>query len=107
MANHAAGKAARPGAPGLQPVGLALDRRAQLGDARAVLAVGADKVADARKLLLQAAAVQVERLFVDFVEHDNDGRAAAEAVDQLESVFGVHIDAPPGPRSPRRRGSVR
>ena len=60
MANHAAGNAARPGAPGLQPVGLAIEGGAQLSDARAVLAVGADHVANARILLLQAAAVQVE-----------------------------------------------
>ena len=60
MANHAPGNAARPGAPGLQPVGLAIDGRTQLGDGRAVLAVGADNVADARTLLLQAATVQVE-----------------------------------------------
>ena len=60
--------------------------RAQLGDARAVLAVGADNVADARILLLQATAVQVERLFVYPVEHD-DGRADNAASAPTQSTF--------------------
>jgi hypothetical protein len=53
MLNHAAGNASRPGAPGFEAP-------PQFVDPGPVLAVGAEKAADERVLLLEAATVQVE-----------------------------------------------
>jgi len=107
MLNHAAGNASRPGAPGFEPVRLAFDGPPQFVDPSKVVAVGAEKAADERVLLLKAAAVQVERVLVDLVQDDDDGRVLAvplgrsfraETLDELEPILRVLVFGPLAPR---------
>ena len=78
----------------LQTVGFTEDRLLQFLDARFVLAVGLDEVAHDAELLHQTAAVQIERMLLHLVEHDEDRRALAEAVDQAQPVVGIGILVP-------------
>src|ERR1700683_2442920 len=71
----------------LQTIRLFPDYLPKVGASDSAPAVGFYEVAYPWVLLLQCAAIEVERFLLDFVQDDDDRRITSEAIDHFQPVF--------------------